>query len=395
MENLKQKTVSGIMWSAIERFSLQGVQFIIQIILARLLLPSDYGMIGMLAIFLQVAQVFIDSGFTNALIQKKDRTEEDFATVFYFNILVAVLFYGILFFSASLIADFYNMPTLVLVIRFIALSLIINALSAIHRTKLIISVNFKTQSKISLGAAFISGVIGIWMAYVGCGVWALVWQTLLNSIILTILFYCLVHWKPLHTFSKSSFERLFNFGSKLLISSLINTVYRNLYTIVIGKKFSVVELGYYTRAEQFAIFPSNNLNALVSRVAYPILSSIQDDDKCLTNAYELSHKGERDHGAERLLAAVGDEHVVALKAEHKAHEEARNRNDEERVVADEVDLLNDVAEPCAAQTHQKRPGEDPESADPAEESDHEAADCREELSHLSSPPKQASMLLAG
>lgn len=142
------------MWSAIERFSLQGVQFIIQIILARLLLPSDYGMIGMLAIFLQVAQVFIDSGFTNALIQKKDRTEEDFATVFYFNILVAVLFYGILFFSASLIADFYNMPTLVLVIRFIALSLIINALSAIHRTKLIISVNFKTQSKISLGAAF-------------------------------------------------------------------------------------------------------------------------------------------------------------------------------------------------------------------------------------------------
>lgn len=266
MENLKQKTVSGIMWSAIERFSLQGVQFIIQIILARLLLPSDYGMIGMLAIFLQVAQVFIDSGFTNALIQKKDRTEEDFATVFYFNILVAVLFYGILFFSASLIADFYNMPTLVLVIRFIALSLIINALSAIHRTKLIISVNFKTQSKISLGAAFISGVIGIWMAYVGCGVWALVWQTLLNSIILTILFYCLVHWKPLHTFSKSSFERLFNFGSKLLISSLINTVYRNLYTIVIGKKFSVVELGYYTRAEQFAIFPSNNLNALVSRI---------------------------------------------------------------------------------------------------------------------------------
>mgnify|MGYP000128637278 CR=1 FL=1 len=110
---------------------------------------------------------------------------------------------------------------------------------------------------------------------------------------------------------------------------------------------------------------------------------------------ELSHKGERDHGAERLLAAVGDEHVVALKAEHEAHEEARNRNDEKRVVADEVDLLNDVAEPCAAQPHQKRPREDPESADPAEESDHEAADCREELSHLSSPPKQASMLLAG
>lgn len=192
MENLKQKTVSGIMWSAIERFSLQGVQFIIQIILARLLLPSDYGMIGMLAIFLQVAQVFIDSGFTNALIQKKIELKRILPLSFILIFLSQ--YYSMVYcFSASLIADFYNMPTLVLVIRFIALSLIINALSAIHRTKLIISVNFKTQSKISLGAAFISGVIGIWMAYVGCGVWALVWQTLLNSIILTILFYCLVH----------------------------------------------------------------------------------------------------------------------------------------------------------------------------------------------------------
>lgn len=285
MENLKKKTIFGVMWSAVERFSLQGVQFIIQIVLARLLLPSDYGMIGILTIFLQISQVFIDSGFASALIQRKNRTEKDFTTVFYFNILIAIIFYLILFFSAPAIGRFYDMPTLLTLTRVIALVLIVNALSIIHKTKLIIAIDFKTQSKISLSAALISGTVGIWMAYIGWGVWALVWQTLLNGIILTILFYYFVRWKPLCTFSKDSFNRLFSFGSRLLISSIINTVYRNLYTIVIGKKFSAVELGYYTRADQFAIFPSNNLNALIARVAYPVLSSIQDDDERLANAY--------------------------------------------------------------------------------------------------------------
>lgn len=284
-ENLKRKTVSGVMWSAIERFSLQGVQFVMQLVMARLLLPSDYGMIAMLTIFLQIAQAFIDSGFTNALIQKKDRTEVDYSTVFYFNIIIALLFYCILFVSAPLIAKFYNMPDLILVMRVMALSLIILSFSAVHKTKLTIEINFKIQSKITLIAAGTSGIIGVGIAYWGYGVWALVYQSILNAMLTTILFNCFYRWKPLKTFSMKSFKRLFSFGSKLLVSGLIHTVYYNLYGIVIGKRFSAAELGYYTRAEQFAILPSYNLSAIITRVTFPILSSIQDDNERLASTY--------------------------------------------------------------------------------------------------------------
>lgn len=284
-ENLKRKTVSGVMWSAIERFSLQGVQFVMQLVMARLLLPSDYGMIAMLTIFLQIAQAFIDSGFTNVLIQKKDRTEVDYSTVFYFNIIIALLFYCILFVSAPLIAKFYNMPDLILVMRVMALSLIILSFSAVHKTKLTIEINFKIQSKITLIAAGISGIIGVGIAYLGYGVWALVYQSILNAMLTTILFNCFYRWKPLKTFSMKSFKRLFSFGSKLLVSGLIHTVYYNLYGIVIGKRFSAAELGYYTRAEQFAILPSYNLSAIITRVTFPILSSIQDDNERLASTY--------------------------------------------------------------------------------------------------------------
>ena len=284
-ENLKRKTVSGVMWSAIERFSLQGVQFVMQLVMARLLLPSDYGMIAMLTIFLQIAQAFIDSGFTNALIQKKDRTEVDYSTVFYFNIIIALLFYCILFVSAPLIAKFYNMPDLILVMRVMALSLIKLSFSAVHKTKLTIEINFKIQSKITLIAAGISGIIGVGIAYWGYGVWALVYQSILNAMLTTILFNCFYRWKPLKTFSMKSFKRLFSFGSKLLVSGLIHTVYYNLYGIVIGKRFSAAELGYYTRAEQFAILPSYNLSAIITRVTFPILSSIQDDNERLASTY--------------------------------------------------------------------------------------------------------------
>ena len=273
------------MWSAIERFSLQGVQFVMQLVMARLLLPSDYGMIAMLTIFLQIAQAFIDSGFTNALIQKKDRTEVDYSTVFYFNIIIALLFYCILFVSAPLIAKFYNMPDLILVMRVMALSLIILSFSAVHKTKLTIEINFKIQSKITLIAAGISGIIGVGIAYLGYGVWALVYQSILNAMLTTILFNCFYRWKPLKTFSMKSFKRLFSFGSKLLVSGLIHTVYYNLYGIVIGKRFSAAELGYYTRAEQFAILPSYNLSAIITRVTFPILSSIQDDNERLASTY--------------------------------------------------------------------------------------------------------------
>lgn len=283
--SFKNKAISGILWSAVERFSLQAVQFTINIVMARLLLPSDYGMVGMLTIFLQISQAFIDGGFTNALIQRRNRTEVDYSTVFYFNIVTAMVFYLLLFTFAPLIAEFYHLPTLTTIIRVIGLNLIISSLSIVHKAKLTIQINFKIQSKISLSSALISGIIGLIMAYKGYGVWSLVCQSLINALLLTILFYSFLKWKPLNRFSLKSFNNLYSFGSKLFLSSLIHTVYYNLYAIVIGRKFSAVDLGYYTRAEQFACFPSSNLNAVISRVTFPMLSSIQDDDERLLIAY--------------------------------------------------------------------------------------------------------------
>lgn len=284
-ESLRKKTIQGVVWSSIERFSLQSIQFIINIIMARLLLPSDYGMIGMLAIFLQLSQTFVDCGFTNALVQRKERTETDFSTVFYCNVLIAVVLYAILFFSAPLIAGFYNLPQLTEVTRVISLNFIFASFSAVHKTKLTINVDFKTQSKASLAAALISGGIGIAAAYTGMGVWALVCQSVLNSLLLTALLCYFVRWRPLLKFSRQSFNSLFSFGSKLMMANFINIIYKNLYTLIIGKRFSAVMLGYYTRAEQFASFPPYNINAVISRVTYPILSSIQDDNRRLADAY--------------------------------------------------------------------------------------------------------------
>ena len=253
LSSLKQKTISGVLWSCVERFSVQGIQFVIMVII---LLPSDYGMIGMLAIFIAIAQTLIDSGFSNALIQKKDRSEIDYSTVFYFNIVVGIILYFILFFSSPLIARFYNTPELTGLTRVLALNLFINSLAVVQRAILSIKIDFKTQAKASCSAAIISGIVGIVMAYTGFGVWSLAVQTVLNAFVNTVLLWIFSKWIPLKVFSFESFKKLFAFGSKLLASGLLDTIYRNIYTIVIGKKFASTDLGYFTRADQFAQFPS-------------------------------------------------------------------------------------------------------------------------------------------
>lgn len=283
--SLKQKTVSGVWWSGIERFSVQGMQFLIQIVMARLLLPSDYGMIGMLIVFLAVAQTFIDSGFSNALIQKKDRDNTDYSTVFYFNVVVGILAYGLTFLAAPYIALFYQMPDLELVMRVIAVNLFLYSLTVVQRAQLTVKIDFKTQAKASIVAVCISGTVGILMAYHGFGVWALVFQAIVNATIEMLLLWIYARWIPTWIFSLKSFKRLFSFGSKLLLSGLLETVYRHLYTVVIGKKFSAQELGYYTRADQFAQFPSGNLSAIICRVIFPVLSDIQDEDERLEYVY--------------------------------------------------------------------------------------------------------------
>ena len=284
-DTLKKQTITGVFWSGLERFSVQGVTFLVQLVLARLLTPNEYGLIGMLVVFLQIGQVFIDSGFANALIQKKECTPADFATVFYYNLLLSLAIYAILFFTAPFIASFYDQDILIPLLRLLSLTLIINALAIVQKTILIKRVDFRTQTKVSLFSAILSGIIGISLASKSFGVWALCWQQISFSF-LQLFFYTLyVHWLPNSKFSKESFIQLFNFGSKLLISSLISVIYKNLYSVVIGKKFTAAELGYYTRAEQFAMFPSNNLGNIIARVAFPIFSKIQDDTPKLCTAY--------------------------------------------------------------------------------------------------------------
>lgn len=284
-ESLKGKTAKGVLWSSVERFSTQGVQFVIMIIMARLLTPKDYGLIGMLAIFLAVSQSLIDSGFSQALIRKQQRTETDNSTVFYFNLAVGVVLYLLLFLCAPWVADFYDTPELTAVMRVVCLGVIINSLAVVQRALLTVNIDFKTQAKASFSAALISGCAGIGLAYSGYGVWALVVQQLLNLGINTGLLWLFSSWRPKWLYSWQSFHELFAFGSKLLASGLLGTLYNNIYTIVIGKLFSAGSLGHYTRAQHFAEFPSSNLTGIMQRVTYPVLCSIQEDDQRLENVY--------------------------------------------------------------------------------------------------------------
>lgn len=283
--SVKQQATKSVLWSAIERFSVQGIQFLLSIIIARLLLPTDYGLIAMLSIFMAIAQTFIDSGFANALIQKKNRNETDYSTAFFFNIAVSVVLYLLLYLSSPAIANFYHQEELNAITRIVGISLIINSFGIVQQAKLTIALNFKRQAIASLTAVIISGIIGVGMAYSGYGAWALVWQSLLNNFLRVALLWFFSKWVPLFCFSRESFCTLFSFGSKILLSSLLHTIYTNLYTLIIGKKFSAGELGYYNRAFTLAQFPSTNLTNVIVRAVYPIQCRLQDDDEQLRSMF--------------------------------------------------------------------------------------------------------------
>ncbi len=283
--SLKNKTVKGVIWSSVERFSVQGVQFLVMLVIARLLDPKDFGLVGMLAIFLAVAQSLIDSGFSQALIRKQNRTEVDNSTVFYFNIIVSAILYLILYAIAPWVAGFYNEPQLCSLMRVLCLIIIINSFAVVQRALYTASINFKTQAKASFIAAIISGVVGVWLAYNGYGVWTLVWQQLLNAGVNTLLLWVYSNWYPRWVYSWISFRQLFSFGSKLLVSGLIDTLFTNIYLLVIGKIFSASSLGFYTQADRFTKMPSSNITGILQRVTYPVLCSIQDDDNRLREDY--------------------------------------------------------------------------------------------------------------
>ena len=284
-ENIKSKAVKGVAWSFVGNSANRIIQFVISLILARLLTPADYGLIGMIGVFMGLANTFIDSGFSSALIQYKDRSNVDYCTVFYVNFGMSLLMYGLLAVSAPWIADFYNEPRLVAIIRVYCLTLIIGSLAAINGIILTIDLNFKKGTIISTVSALLSAGVGLIFAFTGFGVWALVFQQLAASLIRCVLLLYMSRWFPSLVFSIKSFKRLFSFGSKLLASGLLHTVYSNLYPLIIGKKFSASDLGYVSRAQGFNDIIASNLTTVLTSAAFPILSKIQDDDERLLRAY--------------------------------------------------------------------------------------------------------------
>ncbi len=285
-DNLKNKAVKGVGWSATDALLTQGINFIVGLILANKLDPHDYGLIGYVTIFIALFNCIVNSGFSNALIRKKDVKEIDFSTTFTINMVLCLIMSLTLFLSAPLISKFFNEPELIPVTRVMSIIVIINAFSIVQKTVLTKRIDFKTQTKISLIANLTSGIIGITMAFMDYGVWALVGQQISAQLLSTILLWIFVRFFPGLKFSKESFRELFNFGWKLMASSIIDTLWKEIYQIVIGKTYHTDALGQYTRGKQFAELLSTNLTTVVQRVSYPTLSAIQDNQERLKNAYK-------------------------------------------------------------------------------------------------------------
>jgi len=277
MDSLKDKTIRGLWWSFLESVGVQGVRFVIGIVLARLLFPEQFGLISMLIIFMAVAQSFLDSGFGAALIQKREATPTDNCSIFYFNILLGVVAAGILCLIAPWIADFYNQPILTPLTRALSLTIVINSFGLIQGAILAKQINFKTQTKVSLIASVLSGIIGVTLAATGFGVWSLVVQQISSAFFGTVFLWLLNAWRPALIFSLKSLREMFSFGSRMLASGLLNQIFDNIYLLVIGKLFSATDLGFFTRAKTFGDLPSQTLSGMIGRVTFPVFSTIQDD----------------------------------------------------------------------------------------------------------------------
>ena len=284
-QSLKDKTVKGVAWSGIDNVAQFGVSFIVSIVLARLLTPDDYGLLGIIAIFTTICTALMDGGFGDALIRKKDITDDDYNTAFIVNMMMSLLLYAIIFVCSPLIANFFGREELVQLTRVSSLGLIIGALSLVQVKRLTKQIDFKTQTQITIIASISSGAIGIIMALLGCGVWSLVAQSLSNQGIRAILLWVYNRWIPQLRFSVTSFRDLFGFGWKMMLTGLLDAVWKELYQVVVGKFYSPATLGQYTRAKQFSTLFSSNLSGVVGRVTYPVLSSIQDDKARMKGAY--------------------------------------------------------------------------------------------------------------
>lgn len=284
-QSLRDKTVNGVGWSAVDAFLSQGVSFIVGLVLARILSPSEYGLIGIVAIFTTIMLNVVDSGLSNAIIRKRDASDDDYSTLFYCNLIISLLMFILLYISSPWIASFFNRPQLIALCRVMGLLLVFQALSIVQYTILSRKIDFRTKARASIISAIVSGVIGIGMALSGFGVWALVAQQLSRQLLYSLCLWILNKWWPKLQFSIDSFKYMWGFGWKILLSGLLNSIWDQLYDTVVGKCYSPSTLGQYTRSSQYAGIFSSNLTSIVQRVSYPVLSQVQDDKEHLVSAF--------------------------------------------------------------------------------------------------------------
>ena len=277
MENIKNKVLSGLFWQYLQRFSTQGIQMLISIVLARLLLPKDFGVIALVGVFITLSGVLIDSGFSNALIQKKEADDKDYSSVFILNLLLSLFLYFLLFFIAPWVAQFYKEPLLTPVLRVISLTIVLNALTIIQTVVLSRNLQFRTSFNVNLVSTIISGFVGIGMAYRGYGVWSLVFSQLTAKIVSTVLLWYYIRWKPKLVFSMNRIKSLFNYGSKILFGALFNAIYNNVYSIIIGKQYNSTTLGYYNRGALIPTLVVDSISNSLGAVMFPALSARQED----------------------------------------------------------------------------------------------------------------------
>lgn len=269
--------LSNFIWRFAERCGAQAVNFIVSIILARLLLPSDYGAIALLSVFITILNVFVDSGFGNALIQKKDADDLDFSSVFYFNMIICFMLYGIVFLCSPLIAKFYRMPELTAVMRVLSLTIVISGIKNVQQAYVSRTMQFKRFFFSTLAGTIGAAILGITMAYCGLGIWALVGQQVFNVFVDTCVLWFTVKWRPKARFSIERLKVLFSFGWKLLVSALLDTVYNNLRHLIIGKKYSADDLAYFNQGDKFPKLFVSNINASIDSVLFPSMSAVQED----------------------------------------------------------------------------------------------------------------------
>lgn len=255
--------------------------------MARLLSPKEFGLVGMISVFIAVSNSLVDSGFQQSLIRKKECTPVDYSTVFYFNLIMGLLLYGLLCLAAPYIASFYDEPRLTPIIRVQGVIVLLNSLTLIQRTVLTKRLDFKLQTKISVTAILVAGSLGIFLAYEGFGVWSIVYKSILISFLTSFMLWCFNRWRPVLCFNPSTFKEHYRFGYKLMLSGLLNTLWKNIYILLIGKFYSAEALGFYSRAKMFRDLPSQNISSVISRVSYPVLSQLQDDNNRLKTGYTL------------------------------------------------------------------------------------------------------------